>query len=193
PPSRPSTDIAQPTGSRWAANDQGWVRDTPDRWAMSDPSISPDQRIALRMAAMTVLRGLRDVVAGLELAGELVELVEQLGVEQRDVGGDDAAEQHAAEAGGGRDGQVALAEGEPARGGDGPGVEDLEASEDHPSSLTAVPAASPARPADGLRRRGAGRGGARPRRPPPRPRRRCRRAAGRAAPRTARTPRASRR
>ena len=65
--------------------------------------------------------GLRDAVAGLEMARQAIEVVEHVGVEHRHVRRDDAAEQDAPEPRGGRHRQVAAAQRHPAGGGDGPG------------------------------------------------------------------------
>ena len=79
--------------------------------------------------------GLGDLVAGVELAGQPVEVVEHLGVERPDVGRHDAAEQDAAEPRGRRDGQVAVAERQASGRRDRPGVEDLQLGENHRRSL----------------------------------------------------------
>jgi hypothetical protein len=60
-----------------------------------DASLQTD---AVGLEAMTE-PGLGDPVAGLEVQGQAMEVVEQLGVEGGDVGGHDPAEQDAAEPG----------------------------------------------------------------------------------------------
>ncbi len=78
---------------------------------------------------------LRHAHALLELQGQTVEVVEQLGVERFHVAGDDAAEQEPAEPGRRRHRQVAAAEGHPPSRRDRARVEDLELGQDHRVTL----------------------------------------------------------
>ena len=80
--------------------------------------------------------GLRHAHALLELEGEAVEVVEELGVELLDVAGDDAAEQEPAEARGRGDREVRAPERHPSGGRDRPRVEDLQLGQDHRASAT---------------------------------------------------------
>ena len=80
--------------------------------------------------------GLRDAHAGLELEGEAVEVVEQLGVELVHVGRHDPAEEDAAEAGRRVHRQAQPTQGHPAGGRDRARVEDLELGQDHAITLT---------------------------------------------------------
>ena len=72
--------------------------------------------------------GLGDAVAGLELVGQAVEVVEQLRVEHGHVGGDHTPEQDAAEPGAGVTGRSRPPSATPS--GDGPQVEHLQLGQD---------------------------------------------------------------
>ena len=74
---------------------------------------------------------LRHAHALLELEGEAVQVVEEVGVELLDVAGDDAAQQQPAEAGRRRGRKVGPSERHPPRRRDGPRVEHLQLGQDH--------------------------------------------------------------
>ena len=76
--------------------------------------------------------GLGDAVAVLDLLAEPDEVRVQVGVDALDEGGGHAAEQDAAEAGGGVDREVAPAERDPPGGSDGPRLVHLQLRERHP-------------------------------------------------------------